>query len=112
MAYMNLIINADLSASPTEILYFRFLTLVCSDNLKLDCLIETDPELIDSYYFFLKKQGAFDYIEQIVTPRENEFGLRLDKELNYPLTVIAKSITAQNCINIIGQINSLSKIKY
>lgn len=107
---MNLIINADLTVAPTEILYFRFLTLSAHDNLNLDCLIETEQELKDSYYKFLKTQGCMDYISQIIVPPENEFGIRLDNELNYPLTVITKKITCNNCINLLGQIRHLSKI--
>ena len=38
----------------------------------------------------------FDYIDDIVTPREKEEGLRIDTERNHPKTMIAKSITLNN----------------
>lgn len=107
---MNLIINADLSTTPTEILYFRYITLAAHTNLKLDCLLETEQELKDSYYKFLKQQGCMDFISQIVIPPENQFGVRLDNKLAFPLTVLTKSITSQNVINLLGQIKWLSKI--
>jgi hypothetical protein len=107
---VNLIIQASLAEPPTEILFFRFLTLGAHDNLKLDCLLETEQELKDSYYFFLKRQGCMDYLSYIITPPENEFGIRLDTTLNYPLTILTKSITAQNVVNLLGQIKCLSKI--
>ena len=107
---MNLIIVADLTERPTEILFFRFLTLSVRDNLKLDCLLETQQELKDAYYNFLKRQGSMDYISQIITPPENEFGIRLDKELNFPLTIKTKAITCVNVVNILGQIKMLSRI--
>ena len=79
-------------------------------NLNLDCLIETNQESKDIYYHYLKPKGCLDYVEQIITPPENEFGIRLDTELNYPLTILTKKITCDNCINLLGQIKYLSKI--
>lgn len=107
---MNLIIQAALSEPPTEILYFRYLTLASKTNLFLDCLIEAEQEMKDNYYHYLKIRGAFDYLSDIITPKENEFGIRLDTVLNYPMTILTKSITAQNVINLLGQIKGLSRI--
>ena len=62
----------------------------------------------DSYYHFLKSQGSMDFIDQLITPEENENGIRLDTKLNFPLTILATKITAQNCTNLLGQIKNIS----
>lgn len=106
----NLIIVAELSEPPTEGLFFRYLTLVTRSELSTSNLIEAEQEVKDIYYKYLKSKGLFDFVDQIITPQENEFGIRLDTELNYPLTIRAKSITCVNCVNLLGQIKHLSQI--
>lgn len=108
---MNLIIIAPLSEPPTESLYFRYLTLISKTDLNLSCLIEADQCMKDLYYYYLRRQGSLDYIEQFITPEEREFGIRLDSELNYPLTIRTKYIGIQNFNNIIGQIKYLTHLR-
>lgn len=107
---MKLIIIDSLVNPPTDILYFRFLTLVSKTNLLLDCLLETAPETKDIYFHYLKSRGALDFIEQIITEKEQETGIRLAPELQYPLSIRVKAITGENCNNLLGQIKTLTKI--
>ena len=53
----------------------------------------------------------FDYVEDIVTPEEREEGLRVDFELNYPKTILAKSIDLGTQKNLLEHIAILSVIK-
>jgi len=83
--------------------------MVCSDNLKLNCLLETQEDFRDFYYLFCKKYGHFDYLKDLVFPDEKEYGIRLDIEHNYPLTVKTRNIMIENQINLIGQIRYLTQ---
>ena len=53
----------------------------------------------------------FDYIQDIVTPREKENGIRVDFELNYPKTVVTQKIILENQEELLKHIAILSVIK-
>ena len=110
---MNLIISASLSTDPpSEGLYFRFLTMVAQKDLNYDVALETNEELKDFYYHFLKKRGWFDYVDDFITPEDNEEGVRIDTSLNYPKTIMVKHIRCENTTNLLGQLKSLRKITF
>jgi hypothetical protein len=48
---------------------------------------------------------------EIVTPEEREEGVRLDTEMNYPLSVTTEKISVSNVIGLIVQIQSLVSVK-
>ena len=77
----------------------------------MDVIVEAQTEQIDYYYALLKKRGLYDFVSEIVTPEMREEGIRLDTEMNYPLTVTTKKICVTNVSNLITQINYLNKIK-
>ena len=77
----------------------------------MDVIVEAQTEQIDYYYSLLKKRGLYDFVSEIVTPEMREEGIRLDTEMNYPLTVTTKKICVTNVSNLITQINYLNKIK-
>jgi len=101
---MNLLIDASLSEPPTESLYFRYVTLVASENLNLNCLIEAEQTMKDLYYKYLLKQGLMDYIEAIVTPIEHVTGLRLGPTVNKAPAIKLKSIQSNSVIYLLGMI--------
>lgn len=72
---MNLIIPANLSEPPSEGLMFRYLTLVSKKELHYSNLLESPKDMIDIYYFYLKRRGLFDYIDDIISPPHNEHGI-------------------------------------
>ena len=74
--------------------------------------MESDKELIDFYYHFLRKRGWFDFVEGIVTPEENEEGVRIDTSLSYPRTILTKHIRCENTTNLLGQLKSLREVTY
>jgi hypothetical protein len=109
---MNLIIVAGLSEPPTEALSLRYVTLAAKHNLSLDCLVEAQREAKDAYYRYLLARGLMDFVEQLITPEEHESGIRLDTDLNYPLTIQVRKVTVDNVIKILGQIKSLKSITH
>lgn len=108
---MNLIVVADITNAPdTNSLMLRFLTQNVKDKLKLDILLESPENKIDFYYHYLKNKGCFDYIDEILPSICLEDGIRLDRYLNYPKTILTSHIDFQNFNNLLGQIIFLSKI--
>ena len=106
---MNLIVVSALTTN--EGLYFRFLTMMVKSNLRMDVLVEAPKQQIDYYYKILKRRGLYDYVSEMLTPETKEEGVRLDTELNYPLTVRTDEISVINVINLIGQIKLLGYVK-
>ena len=96
---------AELSEPPTEHLSFRHLTYKAKVSLLMDVLIEVDQEMKDSYWFYLRRTGMLDYIEQMVTPEEKEDGIRVNTFNSlYPKTILANSIRIDNQRKILAQI--------
>lgn len=93
---MNLIVVADIVNPPTEVLPFRDVTGAAKVSFMMDVLLESDQELKDIYWNFMRPRGMFDYFADIITPRENESGVRIDSAQNQPRTFVAKSITVNN----------------
>ena len=105
---MNLIIVSELTCN--EGLYFRYISMVSKTELNYDILIESEKEKIDYYYKKLKSHGWFDFVDDFIEPRHRLEGVRIDTELNYPLTIRTDSIECGNTLNLLGQIKSLSDI--
>ena len=105
---MNLIVVSDLTTN--EGLYFRYLTMMVKSYFGMDVLVEAPKYKIDYYYALLKRKGLYDYVSEILPPEVKEEGIRLDTELNYPLTVMTKEISVINVTHLIMQIKSLGYI--
>ena len=106
---MNLIIVSHLTTN--EGLYFRYLTITAKLHLGMNVLVETEKNQIDYYYKLLKKRGLYDGVSEIIHPEYKVEGIRLDTELNYPLTVKTDKICVTNVLNLIGQIKLLGYVK-
>ena len=108
---MNLIVSSTLSSDPpSEGLYFRFLTKVASKDLDYCVVIESEKKEIDQLYKFLKKKGWFDFVNDIVVPEWKIEGVRIDTEVNYPMTIQTNYIRCENTPNLLGQIKSIRSI--
>ena len=83
--------------------------MMAKTELGYDILIESREDQIDKYYNFLKKKGWFDYVDDFILPNQ-ELGVRLDTELNYPMTIQVPAIRCENTSNILGQLKSLRNI--
>ena len=104
-----LLIKSELAEPPSENLPFRYVTMASKCDLGLDVLIECEQGLKDAYFRFLKPRGMLDYVDYLITPQENEDGIRLDTELNYSRTVVVNRIIIENSFIIIKQIETISK---
>ena len=101
---MNLIIIADLTTN--EGLYFRYLTMMAD----ADVVIETTKPLIDYHYKNLKSQGLCDFVDDMVTPECDVEGIRIDTQLNYPMTIQTDTIKVTNVLHLLEQIKQLKSI--
>tara|TARA_R100001510_G_C7533774_1_gene124138 strand:- start:90 stop:419 length:330 start_codon:yes stop_codon:yes gene_type:complete len=106
---MTLIVVSQLTTN--EGLYFRYLTSAMKLHYNMDVIIEAQESQIDYYYSLLKKKGLYDFVSEIISTDVREEGIRLDTEMNYPLTVTTQKICVTNVSNLITQINFLDKIK-
>ena len=73
---MLLLIDAELSAPPSEVTLFRDITLFSACFLKKDVVLECRHSEQDYYYRWLKVRGSWDYVNDIVRPK-TEYGLSL-----------------------------------
>jgi hypothetical protein len=106
---MTLIVVSQLTTK--EGLYFRYLTSAMKLHYNMDVIVEAQAAQIDYYYSLLKKRGLYDFVSEIVTPEMREEGIRLDTEMNYPLTVTTQKINVINVSGLIASINNLCQIK-
>ena len=106
---MNLIVVSKLTCN--EGLYFRHITMAAKLDVGYeDILIECDRKDIDYYYGLLKAKGWFDFVDDFVAPEDREEGVRIDTELNYPLTIRTPHIKCENTLNILGQIKNAIRL--
>ena len=101
---MNLIVIADLTTN--EGLYFRYLTMMADANV----VVETAKPLVDYHYKNLKNQGLYDFVDDMVTPECDVEGIRIDTELNYPMTIQTDRIKVTNVFHLLEQIKQLKSI--
>lgn len=73
----NLIVDADLTEPPSETAVFRDVTLYAKVFLNHDVLIECDRDVVDLYWYWLKRRGAFDFVDDFIDIGV-EFGIRLN----------------------------------
>ncbi len=75
---MLLLIDAELSAPPSEVALFRDITLFSACFLTKDIILECKHSEQDYYYKWLKRRGSWDFVEDIVKPRtENGISIRI-----------------------------------
>ena len=84
--------------------------MMAKQDLDYSVLIESDKEKIDHYYKKLKIHGWFDFVDDFITPENNEDGVRIDNELNYPRTIKVDKITCENTLSLLGQIKFLRDV--
>ena len=106
---MNLIVISELTCN--EGLYFRYLTMIAKEELDYDILIEASKDSVEDYYALLKRKGWFDFVDDFVQPEHKEEGVRLDTELNYPMTIKTPQICCATTLNLLGQIKSMRSLR-
>ena len=77
---MLLLIDAELSAPPSEVTLFRDITLFSACFLKKNVILECKHNEQDYYYKWLKNRGSWDFVKDIVSPKtEYGFSIRLKR---------------------------------
>ena len=84
--------------------------MIAKTELDYDILIESKKDDIDYYFHLLKRKGWFDFVDDFVEPRHRSEGIRIDTELNYPMTIRANRIVCENTLGILGQIKSMRNL--
>jgi len=102
-----LIIEGGLTEPPSEILPLRVLGIRAKIDLHLTVVIESERGMVDFYYHFLKRQGIFDFLYQIILPEDRVEGIRIDTEYNYPMTIKTDRIVYENVEELLRQLASL-----
>jgi|TARA_B100000676_G_C18080371_1_gene850733 hypothetical protein len=105
---MNLIVVSSLTCD--EGLFFRYITMMGKTEMGYNVLVEAKKNQIDKYYNKLKSHGWYDYVDDFILPEWAEEGVRIDKEPNYPRTIVTKKISCENSLNILGQMKFLKKL--
>ena len=72
----NLIIDARFTEPPSEHSVFRDVSLYANMFLGLSVLVECKKKDKDLYWYWLRRSGSFDFIEDFVEP-ETESGILL-----------------------------------
>ena len=107
---MNLIVVSQLlDTPPSDNLAIRYVTMEAKTGLHLPVLVEVEQEMKDSYYQYMKTLGLMYFVDQYITPEEREYGIRIDTELNYPMTIKTQNIKFENTLSILGQIKGIAK---
>jgi len=81
--------------------------MMAKKELDYDVVLESEQEMVDIYWKFLKRKGWFDFIDDIVIPEWRVEGVRVDTKNNYPMTIQTPHIRCENTLNLLGQIKSI-----
>lgn len=73
---MNLIIDGDLTAPPSSISCFRDVSLYAKCFLNLNVLVECEKDLIDFYWYWLKDNASYDFVDAMIYINE-ESGFKI-----------------------------------
>lgn len=106
----NLIIAAELVNPPSDILAFRTFTMLARIRLGLYNLILVEREFKDIYYHYMREKGIYDYVAALITPEEDEVGIRVECSHNYSFTVITDRVDWSNLNTILGQVINLNNM--
>ena len=97
---MKVILEGCLSEPPSSVLCFRDVTLYASCFIKADVLLECEKSMKDSYFYWLKSYGAYDFIDEIIELNEEmgykigpkKASLKIDKITAHNLHIIVRSL--------------------
>jgi len=102
---MLLLIDSSLSEPPSSISLFRDITLFAKVFRKKTILVESAIENQDLYWNWLKKHGAFDFVDDIV-PYESEIGFSIRlRENKIESNILVGKIGYHNFGTIISKIH-------
>ncbi len=102
------IIVANLLNAPSEKLAVHWLTTQIRLKERLTVLVEAEDYAKDIYYHFMRQSGLMDGVNGIVTPSEKVEAVRIDTHLDFPSTILVKSISSRNMMKLWKQIHSMT----
>lgn len=103
---MLLLIDSLLTDPPSSITLFRDITLFARVIKEKEVLVECSPLNKDLYWAWLKKNGAFDFVEDIVEyDSEQGFSIRIKEIHQKPGDLNIRKIGYHNFDKIISKIN-------
>jgi len=102
---MNLIIHAELCEPPSSISCFRDVTLYSACFVRSPVLLEAPKDMKDNYYRWLKNNGAYDFIEEIIE-QDEDYGFTIGpKKANLQID----RIIPENLNLVIGAIGNIRR---
>ena len=106
--YVNLIIDSCLSEPPSEISCFRDITLYGKVFIFEDVLVECPVGTRSIYWKWLKEHGAHDFVSQLISSQEKEYGVKIS-----PLNgnIITEKITADTLSHVIRCLQIYAKLR-
>lgn len=97
-----LLIDGNLVFPPSSTSCFRDITLYANVFRESDVVVQIDQLYIDSCYHYLKQHGAFDFVQDILTP-EQEHGIIISSD--QPYHIRARKLWQGNLNRIVAEIN-------
>lgn len=97
-----LIINGDLVFPPTETACFRDVTLYSTVFTSAEVLVQVEQQYKDICYKYLKERGAYDFVQEIVTPDENLKGTLISDQP--PCNIKVRKFWAGNLNRVLNSI--------
>lgn len=94
------IIDAELTAPPSEVVLFRDITMYSNVFLKKPVLLECRKEERDFYYKWLKNRASWDFVVDFIKPN-TELGISIRKD---KANIIVERISYQNFDMIINKL--------
>jgi hypothetical protein len=101
----NLIIDAKLTEPPSEVVVFRDVSLYANSFLNLSVLIQCNKSESDLYWYWLRSNGAFDFVEDIIEPNA-ESGILLSQ---FRGNLVVQKLVAETLNFVIYQLVKLAK---
>lgn len=100
-------ISARLSEPPSEVTCFRDITLYSSCILGHTNLLECEKDLKDIYWRWLKKAGAWDFVDDIIERyEENTLSIRRKRA-----NIVTPSIRCENLNTILAALKGYSDLQ-
>jgi hypothetical protein len=99
---MLVIIDAKLCEPPSSVACFRDVTLYSNCFLNASVLVECNKDLRDIYWLWLKRRGAFDFVEDFISP-DREKGMLIKQGGNISVDRIIES----NLNFIVGRLSAV-----
>jgi len=101
---MNLIIDAGLTEPPSEVAVFRDVTLYSDIFLHHDILLECVADMKDMYWYWLKREGAFDFVQDFIE-RGDEHGITIRPTGG---NISVKYLRAETLSKVISRLRAIS----